>query len=170
VGGILQTNSPGGIIIAREETMPYNYGQSMQYSYGHPQYGVIPNPHGPDCQCDSCRPPKNRETELLSTIDRIRELERRLTIVTAEVEEIRKGNNHMGYALWCQKGGHSFDENDADAERMTVDKRDRETGKKTGEEMTVHVCGRHAQALFAPEKKSLAAITAEINEAEEIDD
>lgn len=76
----------------------------------------------------------------------------------------------MGYALWCQKGGHSFDENDPNAERMTVDVRDPETGKKTGQEKTVHVCGRHAAQLFDPPKRSLAQITAEIDEAEEIGD
>ena len=73
----------------------------------------------------------------------------------------------MGYALWCQKGGHSFDENDPEAERMTVDVRD-DKGKKTGEERTVHMCGRHAAEAFAPVKRSLAQITAEIDEAEDI--
>lgn len=76
----------------------------------------------------------------------------------------------MGYALWCQKGQHSFDENDPEAERMTVDKRDPETGKKTGEEMTVHMCGRHAKEAFQPIKRSLKEITAEIDAAEEIGD
>jgi hypothetical protein len=73
----------------------------------------------------------------------------------------------MGIALWCQKGGHAFDENDPDAERMTVDDRD-EKGKKTGKEKTVHMCGFHAAQAFAPVKRSLAEITAEIDAAEEI--
>jgi hypothetical protein len=73
----------------------------------------------------------------------------------------------MGYALWCQKGGHSFDENDPEAERMTVDVRD-ENGKKTGDEKTVHMCGRHAREAFAPTPRSLKQIQAELDEVTEL--
>lgn len=108
--------------------------------------------------------------ERLSSTDRLAWLEKKVLSLAAEIEEIKKGNNQMGYALWCQKGAHSFDENDSDAERMTVDKRDPETGKKTGEEMTVHVCGRHSKELFAPKAKSLRQIEQEIAEADTIGD
>lgn len=85
-----------------------------------------------------------------------------------QIKQIAKGNTSMGVALWCTKGGHAFDEDDENAERMTVDKRDPETGKKTGQERTVYVCGYHARELFEPQKKSLSAIVEEINGAEEI--
>ena len=77
----------------------------------------------------------------------------------------------MGYALWCQPGNHSFDENDKNAKRMTTDEID-ENGKKTGEEVTMHVCGEHVKGLFdpKPKKKSLRELQAEINEVQEFTD
>lgn len=76
----------------------------------------------------------------------------------------------MGYALWCKTGDHSFDEDDKGAERMTIDERDPETGKKTGREITIHVCHRHVKNLLQPQPKSLREIQQQINEATAIGD
>lgn len=41
-------------------------------------------------------------------------------------------------------------------------------GYKTGNDVTVHICGRHVQGLFDPKPKSLREITQEIDEAKVI--
>lgn len=75
----------------------------------------------------------------------------------------------MGYALWCQPGDHSFDENQKGKRRMTVDEYDDE-GEPTGKEVTVHVCARHAKDMLAPKKRSLREIQQQIDEATDIGD
>ena len=110
---------------------------------------------------------RTQNVERLTSTDRLAWCESRIGQLQDQILKIIKGKNQMGYALWCQKGGHSFDENDPNAERMTVDVRD-ENGKKTGEEKTVHMCGRHAAEAFKPTPRSLAAIQAELDEATEI--
>lgn len=129
---------------------------------------VFGGAHPPDCRCSIHAAEKLQNQERLSSTDRLAWLESRILQLQESILNIEKGKNSMGYALWCRKGGHSFDEDDPNAERMTYDARDPETGKKTGEEKTAHVCGKHANALFEPSKPSLAELTAQINEAEEI--
>ena len=123
--------------------------------------------HPPDCMCTVHAAQRVQDVERLTSTDRLSWCESRIGQLQEQILNIVKGKNQMGYALWCQKGGHSFDENDPQAERMTVDVRD-ETGKKTGEEKTVHMCGRHAAEAFKPAPRSLAAIQAELDEATEI--
>jgi hypothetical protein len=124
--------------------------------------------HGPDCSCDSCRAPRVAETERFTSTDRLAWLEKKVLSLTAAVEDITKGRHQMGYALWCQPGSHSFDENDKSSKRMTTDELD-DKGKKTGNDVTVHICGRHVQGLFDPKPKSLREIEQEIAEATAID-
>jgi hypothetical protein len=83
------------------------------------------------------------------------------------IENLRKGTNTMGVALWCQTGDHSFDGNDKRAKRVTTDEYD-EDGKLTGEEITVHICSRHAADMFKPKPRSLKEIQQELAEATEI--
>ena len=141
----------------------------MDY-YGQFSSGAFPVvPHGPGCECSICGPTRVQNTERLTSTDRLSWLENKVLQLAEEISKITKGQNSMGYALWCQPGSHSFDENDPGAERMTIDVRD-EKGKKTGEERTVHVCTRHAADMFAPKPRSLAEITAMIDEAGTIGD
>ena len=128
---------------------------------------VFGGAHPPDCMCSVHAAQRVQDTERLSSTDRLAWCESRILQLQDQILNISKGRNQMGYALWCQKGGHSFDENDPQAERMTVDVRD-ENGKKTGEEKTVHMCGRHAAEAFRPTPRSLAAIQQELDEATEI--
>jgi hypothetical protein len=132
-------------------------------------YGTFEVPHGPNCQCAVCSASRVQNTERLTSTDRLAWLENRVIQLAAELAEIRKGNNSMGYALWCKTGSHSFDGDDKNAERMTIDERD-ENGKKTGNEITIHVCSRHIANTFKPQKKSLEQIRQEIEEATEIGD
>lgn len=124
-----------------------------------------PVPHGPKCECDTCRGQRILTTERLSSTDRLAWLESQVLQLRAEIAEIKKGNNKMGYALWCQPGSHSFDENEEGAKRITTD---REDSKGNSQEITVHVCRRHAADLFKPRPKSLATLRQELEEATEI--
>lgn len=124
--------------------------------------------HGPQCDCDVCRGQRVANTERLTSTDRLAWLESRVMQLQEQITQIAKGNNNMGYALWCKTGDHSFDEDDKNAERMTVDERD-ENGKKTGREITIHVCSRHVKDMLAPRPKSLEDIRRQIDEASSIE-
>ena len=130
-------------------------------------YGTFEVPHGPNCQCAVCSASRVQNAERLTSTDRLAWLENKIIQLATELAEIRKGNNSMGYALWCQPGSHSFDENDEGSKRITTDK---ENQKGQTVEITVHVCSRHAADLFKPQRKSLEQIRQEIEEATEIGD
>jgi hypothetical protein len=95
-------------------------------------------------------------------------LESRVLELSTTINEIQKGQNSMGYALWCQPGNHPFDENEEGTRRLTTDKED---SKGRVIEITVHVCAKHAGNLFQSRtKKSLKEIEREIADADIIDD
>jgi hypothetical protein len=125
-------------------------------------------PHGPSCGCDVCQGQRIQNQERLTSTDRLAWLESRVLELDRKIKEIQKGQNSMGYALWCQPGNHPFDENEEGTKRLTTDKEDAK-GRVT--EVTVHVCAKHAGSLFQPRtKKSLAEIEREIADADVIDD
>jgi hypothetical protein len=132
------------------------------YDYNAPKPRYVP--HGPDCGCDVCAGSRLQNQERLSSTDRLAWLESQVMNLRSQIEGIKKGNNSMGVALWCQTGDHSFDGNDRKAKRMTTDETD-ENGKPTGIEVTVHICSRHVADMFAPRPKSLKEIQQQIDES-----
>jgi hypothetical protein len=96
-----------------------------------------------------CAGQRLQNQERLSSTDRLAWLESQIIQLRTQVQEIAKGNSSMGYALWCQPGGHPFDGNDKRAKRMTTDETD-ENGKPTGGEITVHICPDHLSVFMKP--------------------
>lgn len=126
-------------------------------------------PHGPGCACDNCRKQWITTDGQLTSLERLAWIEKRLIDLQNQIQDIAKGNNKMGYALWCKPGDHSFDEHDPGAKRMTTDEIGKD-GEKTGRDVTYHICSRHAASLLTPQKKSLREIQQQLDEATEIGD
>jgi hypothetical protein len=137
------------------------------YDYYARQPAPTYTPHGDQCGCDVCAGKRLQNQERLSSTDRLAWCEQMILSLQKEIANISKGNNSMGYALWCQPGNHPFDENEEGSKRLTTDKED---GKGRVTEITVHVCAKHAGSLFQPRKKSLKEIEQEIADADVIDD
>lgn len=130
-----------------------------------PSWSIIDNPHGPTCECAVCGPKRLHDLERVNSTDRLAWLEAKVLAMGTQIEQIMKGQNRMGYALWCQPGSHAFDENQEGSKRITTDQED---SKGNVREVTVHVCARHAADLFKPQPKSLATLRQELEEATEI--
>jgi hypothetical protein len=139
------------------------------YGYGSQSQANPAPPHGPTCACDVCAPKRLQNVERLSSTDRLAWLEKNIIRIDDLLRKMEKGKSNMGVALWCQTGDHSFDGNDKNAKRVTTDEYD-ENGKPTGQEVTVHICSRHAADMFKPKPRSLREIQQELNEATEIGD
>lgn len=124
-------------------------------------------PHGPQCQCDTCRKQWVTTDGQLTSLERVAWLEKQILEINRRLDIMTKGLDMSGEALWCKTGDHAFDGNDPAKRRMTTDEYDKD-GEPTGRDVTYYICGQHVGQMFVPRKRSLAELQKEIAEAEEI--